>query len=207
VNQGIRIACDWLGLLRDKRGEIHNPWTDTPITIVELGCGNGLLCNLLSEMKFDVTGVDIEKGKLIYDRQAYKFVEHDLLKFPYPFKDNEFDYCISFDVLEHLPEQNIPAVLKEQARISLNAIAKVSCHGIPPLHVTVKSPGWWLNQLTEYSPDFSWRLVRNVERITEDDGRKGHTLETASDVRPFEDGKKITYAPLFYGRKGVIDES
>jgi SAM-dependent methyltransferase len=206
VNQGIKVACDWLHLLRDRRGEVHNPWTDTPIKVIELGCGNGILCKLLSTMGFDVTGTDLYEGKVIYDRTAYKFLEQDLTKVPYPFKDNEFDYCLSFDVLEHLPEKDIGAVLAEMARISRGIIVKVSCHGIKPLHITVKSPGWWLNQLTTYCPDFSWQLLRNVERIAKDDGRKGATLDKASDIRPFKGGEKITYAPLFHGKRGVIDE-
>jgi len=206
-NQGIIVACDWFHLLRDRRGEVHNPWTDTPITVCELGCGNGKLCDLLSDMKFDITGVDIYEGEIVYDRKAYKFISHDLSETPYPFRDNEFDYCLSFDVLEHLPEDRIPDILKEMGRISRGIFIKVSCHGLPPLHITVKSPGWWLNQLTENAPDFSWRLLRNVERIAVDNGKRGSTIDIASDVRPFRNGEKITYAPLFYGKKGVIDES
>lgn len=204
VNQGIKTACDWLGLLRDKRGEVHNPWTDTPISVVELGCGNGILCNLLSDMGFDVTGVDIYEGKIVYDRKAYKFIEHDLIELPYPFRDNEFDYCLSFDVLEHLSVKEVSPALREMARISRGIFVKVSCHGIPPLHLTVKTPGWWLNQLITNCPDFSWRLLRNVERIAVDDGRTGSTLKTSSDIRPFKNGEKITYAPLFYGKRGAI---
>jgi SAM-dependent methyltransferase len=207
VNQGIKTACDWLHLLRDKRGEVHNPWTDTPITIVELGCGNGLLSGLLSDMMFDVTGVDIYEGKIVYERKGYKFIEHDLTDFPYPFEDNQFDYCLSFDVMEHLAEEHVASTLAEMARICRGMFVKISCHGIPPLHITVKTPGWWLNQLTVNCPDFSWQLLRNYERIAVDDGRVGSTINTASDIRPFKNGEKITYAPLFYGKRGVIDEN
>lgn len=204
TNQGVKSACDWFHLLRDKRGEVHNPWTDTPITILEIGCGNGILCELLASMSFDVTGVDLFDNEIIYKREGYKFVQQNLVYSPYPFEDRQFDYCISFDVLEHLEEKHIDAILREMARLSRGIILKVSCHGIPPLHITVKTPGWWLNKLTENCPDFSWRLVRNVERIEEDDGKIGHTLLTHSDIRPFTDGKRITYAPLFYGKRGVI---
>ena len=203
-NQGILVACDWLHLLRDRRGEVHNAWTDKPISIVELGCGNGILCNLLAGMRFDVTGVDMIKGELVYKRELYKFIEQDIASPPFLFKDNQFDYCLSFDVLEHINEKHIPGVLKEMARISRAIIVKVSCHGVPPLHITVKSPGWWLNQLTENCPDFSWQLLRNCERIALEEGKKGKTIETSSDVRPFTNGEKTTYAPVFYGKRGVI---
>lgn len=203
-NQGIAVACDWLHLLRDKRGVAHNPWTDTPISVIEVGCGNGKLCNLLSSLSFDVTGTDIFDNEAVYDRTAYKFVQHDLMKTPYPFGDNEFDYCLSFDVLEHLTEEYIAPVLQEMARISPRLIIKVSCTGEAPLHLTVKSPGWWLNQLMANCPNFSWQLVRNYERAARRDGDIMRSLPTSSDIRPFTNGDIITYAPLFYGKRGVL---
>lgn len=205
MNQGLKTACDWFHLLRDRRGEVHNPWTDTPISVIELGCGNGKLCHTLTDMGFDVTGVDLVES--IYDRKGYEFDELDLTKTPYPYEDNEFDYCLSFDVLEHIAEKHIAAVLKEMARISRGIFVKVSCHGVPPLHITIKTPGWWLDQIITNCPDFSWKILRNVERIAVADGKTGSTIKRSSDIRPFTNGETITYAPLFFGKRGVIDES
>ncbi len=205
-NQGMAMACEWLHLLRDRRGERHDPWSSTSISVVEVGCGNGKLCNFLTGLGIDITGVDIFDNEIIYNRSAYKFIQHDLMTTPYPFKDNEFDYCISFDVLEHLPEENIAPALREMARISRGIIVAVSCTGGPPLHLTVKEPGWWLDQLTTHCKDFSWRLLRNFERIMKDGDSKGKPV-SMPDVRPFTKGELITYAPLFYGKRGVKDES
>jgi SAM-dependent methyltransferase len=202
TNQGVKVMCDWLHLLRDARGEVHNPWTDKPISVLELGCGNGKLCDLLSSMKLDVTGVDITDG--LYDRSNYKFIKHDLTEFPYPFKDGEFDYCINFDVMEHLPENKISGVLREMARVGRGIITKIACSGSPPLHITVKSPGWWLNQLIVNCPDFSWRLLRNCERICQNIKGQEYFIEQMTDVRPIMANVKITYAPLFYGKRGEI---
>ncbi len=183
INQGLYVVCDWLHLLRDKDGIVHDPWTDEPkpISVIELGCGNGILCNLLSDIKVDVTGVDIFDNKLIYDRSKYLFVEHDLSETPYPFKDNEFDYCVSFDVLEHLPEDEMPDILKEMARISGSGIiVKMACSGCPPLHITVKNQDWWFEQLQQNCPEFAWKQIR-IYKKQDHQGR---------DV----------YAPMFYGR-------
>ncbi len=206
-NQGIARFCDWLHYLRDRRGEVHNPWSDTPISVLEVGCGNGKLCHILMSLGLDVTGVDIFDNKDVYDRSAYKFVRRDLTDTPYPFGDNEFDYSLSFDVLEHLPEEYIAPALREMARISCGLIIGVSCTGEPPLHLTVKTPGWWLDRLIENCPDFSWQLVRNHERIAIEQDNRGRIQATSSDIRPFTNGEKITYAPLFHGKRGVIDES
>ena len=43
-------------------------------------------------------------------------VIHDLNKFPWPFKDNEFDFVLACHVLEHL--YDIPKVMKEIHRIT-----------------------------------------------------------------------------------------
>jgi SAM-dependent methyltransferase len=203
---GILSICDWLDLIKDDRGEVHNPWTDKPISIVELGCGNGKLCNLLSEMRMDVTGIDVTSVEHIYNRSGYKFIKQDLADLPYPFDDNQFNYSVNFDVMEHLPEDKISEILKETARITNRGIiTKIACSGSPPLHITVKSPGWWLNQLIVNCPDFSWQLVRNYERICQNIEGQEYFVEQTSDARPLMASAKITYAPLFYGKRGRIE--
>ena len=206
-NQGLAVTCDWLHLLRNDRGVVHDPWTDTPISVVELGCGNGKLCNFLRSLNLDVTGTDIFDNKAVYDRSWYKFVKHDLSKAPYPFKNNQFDYCLSFDVLEHLKEEYIAPALQEMARISCNGIiVKVSCTGDAPLHLTIKSPSWWLKQLMDNCPDFSWSLIRNFERIAKRDGPMMRSESVFNDVRHITYGYVQTYAPLFVGESGVVGE-
>ena len=206
-NQGMAVACDWLHLLRDNRGVVHNPWTDKSISVIELGCGNGKLCNFLRSLNLNVTGTDIFDNEVVYDRSWYKFVKQDLSKTPYPFKGNEFDYSLSFDVLEHLKEEYIAPALQEIARISRNGIIlKVSCTGEVPLHLTVKSPSWWLGQLTDNCPDFSWSLIRNFERIAKRDGPMMRSESVFNDVRPVPDGYIQTYAPLFFGKRGAFPD-
>lgn len=206
-NQGIATVCDWLHLLQDNRGIVHDPWACTPITIIELGCGNGNLCNFLRSLNFDVEGMDIFDNKVIYDRSWYRFKKHDLAETPYSFENDEFDYCLSFDVMEHLEEKYIAPVLQEMARISSNGIiAKVSCSGEAPLHLTIKSPGWWFDQLTENCPDFSWQLVRNYERIVKDGDPIMKPQNTFSTARPVPDGYAQIFAPMFFGKRGAVSD-
>ena len=186
-NHGTKTMCYWLHLLTDSDGEPYDPWGcrikyGKPISIIEIGCGNGMLCNTLSQMELNVTGMDIVGLEDIYDRSKYKFIQKDLVETPYNFKDRQFDYCLCFDVLEHLPEKAIPKVLKEMARISNKLIIKVACDGGPPLHLTVHNLGWWEYKLYEFCPEFSWQTIRNFEQIRPRTG-------------------KTVYAPLFYGRR------
>ncbi len=68
---------------------------------LNLGCGGNYLKNF--------TNLD-------YNKENKADVYHNLEKFPYPFKDNEFDYILMDAVLEHL--ENPVKVLKELKRIS-----------------------------------------------------------------------------------------
>ncbi len=178
-NQGMAVLCDWLHLLRYEDGTVHEPWTKRPkISVIEIGCGNGKLCSLLSSLTFNVTGIDIANGP--YERKGYEFGIGDIAK-QTMLATNQFDYCISFDVLEHISESCIPFALEEMGRIAKNIILKVACSGEPPLHLCVKSVGWWTNQLTVYLPSFSWEIVRLYNM--------------------YPDNELQTFAPLFYGKK------
>jgi len=84
--------------------------------ILDLGCGK----NKIKRKDAIVIGIDIEP-------ESGVDVVHDLNKFPYPFKDNEFDEIVCFDVLEHL--EDIPSVMKEIHRI-----------GKPGAKVKIRSP-------------------------------------------------------------------
>jgi len=137
-NQGIIRLQHWIGSLREK-----------PASILEVGCGNGKLCNLLVDMGYDVTGLDIVPGP--YDRIAYQFVKHDIGLGFLPFKDKEFDYCLSFDVLEHLEKKWIEHHIWDMLRVSKYLIGTVACFGKAPLHLTVQEPGYWQEIVSRHS--------------------------------------------------------
>ena len=77
--------------------------------ILDLGCGNN---KYKSKNKNDlVIGIDNVKLKEVD-------VVHDLNKFPYPFKDNEFDMVSTSHTLEHL--NDLDKVFQEIIRITKN---------------------------------------------------------------------------------------
>jgi ubiquinone/menaquinone biosynthesis C-methylase UbiE len=93
-------------------------------------------------------GTDIKEGYVNLDSSRLKGVSvvHDLNKFPYPFKDNEFDLIEANHIIEHL--NDIPKVLRELWRISKpKAMIKIR---VP--HYA--SPGAWFD-LTHKHP-FGW---------------------------------------------------
>jgi len=138
-NQGIIRLKSWLGKLKER-----------PASILEVGCGNGKLCKLLSDMGYDVTGLDIVYGP--YDRQGYEFVLHDIGLGRLPFEDKTFDYCLSFDVLEHLQSKWVEEHIWDMMRVSNQIIGTVACFERTFLHLTVREPEYWMEIISRHSP-------------------------------------------------------
>ena len=68
-------------------------------TIVDIGCGTGALCSVLTQRGFVVTGVDsaikmLNVGAGKSENAAVKFVQASALE-TLPFADKSFDACIA----------------------------------------------------------------------------------------------------------------
>jgi len=158
--------------------------------ILEIGCGNGALCELLAVQGHDVTGLDLVPGREDYDRSKYKFVLHDLQSGFLPFEDNMFDACVSFDVLEHLEERFIGQVLFEMFRVADEVFLSVACFERIPFHQTVQNEAWWIKKLKEAWPTESnphtGRIVRSFVTITD---KKGEESRVLFHCKKIEEGK------------------
>jgi len=154
-NWGVVMLKHWVQML-----------PSPPLSILEVGCGNGKLCRLLKDMQYDVTGIDIVPGP--YERKGYEFVIHNLQEGEMPFADKVFDYCVSFDVLEHIETEKINDVLWEMFRVAKNIILMVPCHHntgkglMKALHLTVKFPEWWIERINKYSSQANMCEVKLV---------------------------------------------
>ncbi|MEM2211638.1 MAG: class I SAM-dependent methyltransferase [Nitrososphaerales archaeon] len=77
--------------------------------ILEVGIGNKTASNYLKQRGLNVTTCDIDKRKepdCVADIRQL------------PFKDNSFDAIMAYEVLEHLPWDNIDQVLEELKRVT-----------------------------------------------------------------------------------------
>lgn len=84
---------------------------------IDVGCGLGYFSSLLSK-KFNVFGVDLDKEALQY-LEKYHSGEYVCGDGNYlPFKDSIFDFVLSSEVIEHMPDDKI--FLKEIKRILKN---------------------------------------------------------------------------------------
>jgi predicted SAM-dependent methyltransferase len=115
-----------------------------PESILELGAARGYLVKrFLDVAKIKAYGMEIS-DHCYKTRAVDEIIQHDITKTPYPFKDKEFDLCFSSAVLEHIPENNLPDILKE-----INRVCKRGLHGISfqrdedLTHTTIRPIEWW----------------------------------------------------------------
>lgn len=127
-------------------------------SVFEMGCGNGMLSQYLSNV-YEVTAVDIVDA-YHYNRDGYEYIQHDITK-PLPFRDNQFDIGLSFDVFEHIEESDVFDSIAELVRVSKCQVMAI-CHkkSYPPnLHITVHPAEWWRKILGD-----GWTLETILDR-------------------------------------------
>lgn len=82
-------------------------------TILDVGCGNGLITNQLAQ-RYDITGLDISEPALQYVKTKKVCASASAI----PFADREFDLVMSSQLLEHLGESDFFGSLKEIQRVA-----------------------------------------------------------------------------------------
>ncbi|MFO7660226.1 MAG: class I SAM-dependent methyltransferase [Candidatus Cloacimonadaceae bacterium] len=81
-------------------------------TILDVGCGNGIITNLLAE-KWDVTGLDSSREALEHVKAEKVLSSATEL----PFDDNSFDLVMSSEMLEHLNDSYLAKAIAEIIRV------------------------------------------------------------------------------------------
>ena len=103
-----------------KRVIRENKLRPSGMSLLEVGCGGGLLSEELSALGFSVTGIDSSKNSIATAREHarrmtlridYRVASAEAL----PFKESVFDAVACCDVLEHVPDWK--AVLTEVSRV------------------------------------------------------------------------------------------
>ena len=125
----------------------------SPKSILDIGCGKGQFCQYLDSNGAEAHGVDISAP--FTESDTIKWYREDARKLP--FEDNFVEWSSSFDVLEHIPENDLDSVLSEMSRISKKGFFLSICYRDSiykvkgqTLHPTVKNSLWWKNLLSKY---------------------------------------------------------
>jgi SAM-dependent methyltransferase len=80
-----------------------------PNKVLEVGIGNKTLNNILKQHNISVTSCD-------FDEILQPDIVGDVRNLP--FRDNEFDVVCAFQILEHLPWEDIPKAMQELSRVT-----------------------------------------------------------------------------------------
>ncbi len=89
-------------------------------TLLDVGCGGGILAEAFAALGFAVTGIDpsassVATAQRHANSQGVDIMYHVSSGEQLPFADNSFDYVSCCDVLEHV--QDVDAVLAEISRV------------------------------------------------------------------------------------------
>ena len=127
--------------------------------VLEVGCGTGYLMKHLLAHGVAITGIDYSKWVVEHPMPecAGRIFQGDALNIPYP--DQRFDLVITWSLLEHIPEKDIPQALKEIKRVGKRAYFGIAIPLFPghaeqiakedATHCTLKPYDWWKGKLEE----------------------------------------------------------
>lgn len=117
-----------IALLRAEN-QVRNPWIaaeirkrfPSPVSLLDVGCGAGLLTNALALDGHHVTGIDLSEQslKIAEQRDQTKKVHYlSANAYALPFPDASFDVVCAMDILEHVENPN--TLIQEASRVLKN---------------------------------------------------------------------------------------
>lgn len=127
------------------------------VKALDVGCGTGIGIRYALDKGRDVWGIDFADATREWKRHGVldRCKVASALDIPYP--ENSFDLVVCFDVMEHIPEEDALAALKEMRRVgslafvySIALTLEKSPVGEKVItHITVKDPNWWVEKFME----------------------------------------------------------
>jgi len=134
--------------------------------VLEIGFGEGYGANYLAEEAGEMVGIDLAPGNIPraqakYRRSNLRFLRMEGTKLDFP--DGSFDVVGSFQVIEHIPEPQLPTYLTEIRRVlRANGVAVISTLN---LDHNMK-PGKLYQKLCYHEKEFTGpELCRLLERF------------------------------------------
>jgi ubiquinone/menaquinone biosynthesis C-methylase UbiE len=160
-------------------------------TIAELGCGPGALARALGRWlgpNVRIVGVDLDANfvrhaqrRAAEDRLPHvRFVQGDVLRLP--LRTGSVDACLSYTVIEHLP--NGP-FLKEQARVTRGGGRVIAMMTLPEKSLVSMPEGW--PTMTAREREIWDRTRKPFERAEATRGVGRHWPDPAGLPRLFEE--------------------
>lgn len=118
---------------------------ERPTGVLELGCARGYLLKRIEAAGVKARG--LEASRHCYLTRVTDAVQtFDITRAPWPLADQSVDLCYSVAVLEHIPEEALPVVFSEMARVSKRGLHGVDLHDddhFDKTHCSIHDLAWW----------------------------------------------------------------
>lgn len=125
-------------------------------TVLDYGCAKGFLVKALRMLDVNAVGYDISTYAVEHCDPAVKGYLTNHFKFP----ANAFSTSISKDVLEHIPKDVLPTVLKSIADVTRDTFIatvplgddgrfRIREYELDKTHVNKEDELWWINQFRQ----------------------------------------------------------
>ncbi len=169
--QWTKYAQDWIVSDQSVRTGFLDTWMLEALgdvsgkSVIDIGCGEGRFCRLLSELGAVVTGVDltealIEQARSVGSKRETYLVgdAEDLVEV----RDDSFDLAVSYIVLVDLVDYS--SSIREAYRVLRPGGRFIVCN-LHPMRTAVKSVDGWIS-------DRSGKLFYPVDNYTEEGERE-----------------------------------
>mmetsp|Transcript_42287 Transcript_42287/g.80814 ORF Transcript_42287/g.80814 Transcript_42287/m.80814 type:complete len:282 (+) Transcript_42287:637-1482(+) len=149
---------------------------DSHSSYLDAGCGQCSVVQFLVNVKKHANGVEVSESALSTSPACANLLKRgvvlhsSLMSIQFP--DDSFDVVFSSDVLEHIPQQDIPAVILELVRVSKGdiflsiSLRRAGLDPKPPapaiIHVTVQPREWWDLQFLSAGCVVNHKSLRSV---------------------------------------------
>jgi len=120
-------------------------FVDKPVKkVLDVGCALGIAVQQLRLLGYDAHGIDFSQAAI--DMRVCDEVEvGDVRKIQFP--DEAFDLIVSFETMEHVPEEDIPQVISELHRVTRKYVFLTVCFSGGEGHLCVQNRSWWEENL------------------------------------------------------------
>lgn len=124
-------------------------------TVLDAGSGRGSVLRYMLEHGVDAFGIELSKAACDMYLQGVPHVNADIITWAE--QGHTYPGLISTDVMEHIPPDQIEAVMAALAKLAPRALLGIanhsSIHEGHELHVIQKGHKWWLNLIGKHFTD------------------------------------------------------
>lgn len=142
-----------------------------PESVLELGCARGYIGKRLIDAGVKWAGLEISKHCHM-TRCCDPIAVWDLCKTPWPgFSEFDgprpYDLCFSIAVMEHVPEEHLPAVIREMARTCRRGLHGIDFgqndDGFDKTHCTLRPKAFWEQEFAHHAPGWPVEILDKEE--------------------------------------------